>query len=100
MDFFFNEQLLRNIYPTKVWSKLKTLEWDILNHDRLIWLSNVYTLLISTYNSLLGYFYCIKVTFDNNYRYNAISIGLIYIYTKYILVTFLTSFLDIECALR
>ena len=23
--------------------ELKTLEWDILNHDRLIWLSNVHT---------------------------------------------------------
>ena len=26
---------------------------------------------------LFGYFYCIKVTVDNNYRYNAISFGLV-----------------------
>ena len=29
------------------------------------------------YSSFFGYPYCIKVTFDNNYRYDAISIGLI-----------------------
>ena len=25
------------------WTELKTLEWDILNPDRLIWVSNVHT---------------------------------------------------------
>ena len=56
--------------------ELKTLEWNILNHDHLIWLSNGHTLDFLI-NPLFGYFYCIKVTFDNNYKYNAISIGLI-----------------------
>ena len=66
------------IHHSKVFcSELKTSAWDILNTDRLIWISNVHT---SDFllNPLVGYFYCIycmKVTFDNNYRYNATSTG-------------------------
>ena len=37
----------------------------------------MYTLWVSSYNPLFGYFYWIKVMFDNNYRYRAQSIGLI-----------------------
>ena len=51
---------------------MKTLERDILNYDHLIRLSNVHAFDFLLY----GYFYCIKVKFDNNYRYNAISIEL------------------------
>ena len=53
-------------------SGLKTSEWDILNPEYPI-----YTLLILFLILSFGYFYGIKVTFDNNYRYNAMSIGLI-----------------------
>ena len=60
---------------SSVSSELKTLEWYILNHDRLVWLSNVHTFDFII-NPLFGYFYCMKVTFDNNYRYNAVSIEL------------------------
>jgi len=37
----------------------------------------MYTLLSFFLKTLFGYFLSIKVTFDNNYNYNAISIGLI-----------------------
>ena len=75
---FSNSILIIHIYYLHGFriSELKSQEWDILNHDRLIWLSNVHTFDFLL-NPLFGYFYCIKVTFDNNYRYNAISIGLI-----------------------
>ena len=32
-----------SIYENELSSELKTLEWDILNPDRLIWVSNVHT---------------------------------------------------------
>ena len=58
-------------------TELKTLERDILNPDCLIAEYPMYTLLIFFIILFFGYLYCIKVTFDNNYRYNAKSIGLI-----------------------
>ena len=65
-------------FDSKVrYSEQKTLDWDILNYDRLIWLSDVHAFDLLL-NPLFGYFYCIKVTFYKNYRYNATSIGLIY----------------------
>ena len=59
-------------------SELKTLECNILNPDRLIWVSNVHTVTLLIFFLVLsfGYPYCIKVTFDNNYRCDAISIEL------------------------
>ena len=57
--------------------ELKTLEWDIINPDHLIGVSNVHTFdfnLNPPFWISLDY---IKVTFDNNYRYNGISIELI-----------------------
>ena len=60
-------------------SELKTLEWGILNLDYLIWVSNGHTFDFLL-NPLFLYRpspYCIKVSFDKNYRYDAISIGLI-----------------------
>ena len=72
--------MIRNISKAQglyMCTELKTLEWDILNHGRLIWVSNIHTFNFFLIILFFEYPYCIKVTFDNNYRYNAISIGLI-----------------------
>ena len=76
MSFFYLK--IDQYFDSKVrYSEQKTLDWDILNYDRLIWLSDVHAFDLLL-NPLFGYFYCIKVTFYKNYRYNATSIGLIY----------------------
>ena len=51
-------------------SELKTLEWDILDPDCLIWVSNEHT-----FDFLLNPLFWISLL--NKNRYNAISIGLI-----------------------
>ena len=71
----FNDTLL-NSRLRGVYTELKTLEWDILNPDR-IWVSNVHTFDFNLNPSFWISLDYIKVTFDNNYRYNGISIGLI-----------------------
>ena len=73
----------RSETPTNMYtrtSELKTLEWETLNSDRLIWISTVETFNFLFNLLLLDITFpttCYKDTFDNNYRYNAISIGLI-----------------------
>ena len=66
-------------HHTRKCTELKTLEWDILNPDLLIWVSNVHCTFDFTLNSLflnIHYPYCINAKFDNKYRYHAISIEL------------------------
>ena len=58
--------MIRNISKAQglyMCTELKTLEWDILNHGRLIWVP-MYTLLIFFLILFFGYPYCIKVTLD------------------------------------
>ena len=67
----------RSETPTNMYTR--TLEWETHNSDRLIWISTVETFNFLFNLLLLDITFpitCYKDTFDNNYRYNAISIGL------------------------
>ena len=63
-----------------LWSELKSCEWDILNPNPLIWVSNVHTFYFHLNSLFLDIPFpttCNKDIFDYKYRYNAISIELI-----------------------
>ena len=79
--------LLLNIYYTVIshyilfpWLVLKKLNFQQLLNERkesIRWTLNIRLNVDFLINPLFGYPYCIKFTFDKNYRYNASSIGLI-----------------------
>ena len=81
---FYPDLVKTGIQKVELKSSLASIviEWDILNQDPLIWLFNVHTfdfLLLILFLDILLY----KVTFDNNYRYNAISIGMLSNWIKF-----------------
>ena len=69
-----------NLKVDFIFTELKTLELDTLNPDRLIRISTVETFnfIVNTLSLDITFpSTCNNVTFDNKYRYDAISIGLI-----------------------